>query len=211
MGRRKLEIWELFETVVPKSGSKPHPDVECKYCHVVLKNAQPSGNVLSHTLECAELPKESKTKYLQLDEERRIRKAERRQELTRAPSVVATEGHSPAPAPAPREREPEPSVASPPPTKRRRTSPSPPPLADVEPQPQRTRPLMECTPEVREENFYRVAAGFYSAGLPPHAIENPNFRDLFDYEVPTRQELVELLRSDRVREMVEGSKPTGKK
>ncbi|KAG2533413.1 hypothetical protein JM18_000282 [Phytophthora kernoviae] len=82
MGRRKLEIWELFKTVVPKSGTKPHPDVE---------------------------------------------------------------------------------------------------------------------------------SAFYSAGLPPHAIENPNFRGLFNYEVPTRQELVNLLRTDRVRDMVEGTKRTGTK
>lgn len=65
-GRRRYRIWELFENVplVATARKKTHPDVICKHCQKILKNAQPGRSLAPHVFQCEAIPAPAKAQYL---------------------------------------------------------------------------------------------------------------------------------------------------
>ncbi|KAF1313817.1 Exocyst complex component 4, partial [Globisporangium splendens] len=62
----------------------------------------------------------------------------------------------------------------------------------------RTPDKGNCSPSrqqkpTKEENYLRVATGFYGTGIPFRCVEDPNFRAMFDYDLPSRHQLASRL------------------
>jgi len=56
---------ECFDVSAPRvKGVKPHPDARCKACEAVVKNAQPSNNMLRHVLNCDRVDADAKAHWV---------------------------------------------------------------------------------------------------------------------------------------------------
>lgn len=171
MGRPPHPIWTQYEITVARTQQKPHPDVRCLHCDTVLKNGQPSRNMLQHTVLCHALPEESKKRWRDIEEDQRVKQ----QKLEDAKNADA------ATAPERVRRTSAPRVPSPAP-------PSPPSAAAS------TRPAKRQSIDGEwSANYVRVARGFRSAGLPLCVLENAEFRAMFDYLLPSRRELGQMV------------------
>ncbi|KAF1330148.1 hypothetical protein FI667_g5274, partial [Globisporangium splendens] len=166
IGRPAHEIWELFTVVVARSreDNKVHPDVKCVFCNTLLANAQPSRNMLRHALQCNELSDDAKVKWKDLErKQRQSIKEKLRTPQTRTPDKGNGSSLN----------------------KRLFGTPS----SAVVP---REIPRRQQKP-TKEENYLRVATGFYATGIPFRCVEDPNFRTMFDFDLPSRHQLAARL------------------
>lgn len=171
MGRPPHPIWTQYEITIARTSAKPHPDVKCLHCLTVLKNGQPSRNMLQHTVQCHALPEEDKKRWRDIEEDQRIKQ----QKLEDAKTEAATSATTPE--------------------KRRRVSlPREVAQAPASPSSPSTRAAKRASVDGEwSANYVRVARGFRSAGLPLCVLENAEFRAMFDYLLPSRRELAQMV------------------
>ncbi|KAF4140739.1 hypothetical protein GN958_ATG10102 [Phytophthora infestans] len=166
MAPSQHEIWRLYTVAVARvKGAKPHPDASCNACGEVLKNAQPSRNMLTHVLKCDKVDAESKQRWLRYDSQRRHEKASKL--LTPARRSAKT------PSSFSKRLFHTPQSGSPRTGSRKRPRSS----------------LNKSIKQSEEDNFLRVAMGFIATGIPFRVIDDPHFRAMFDYKLPSRRQL----------------------
>lgn len=160
-------IWSHYiETKSRERGVRDHPEAKCASCGKELKNAMPSENMLRHLLKCPSLNPETQEYWKQVHDERKRAKAAKALSSFTARSPISVNKRLFASPDSNRKT----------PKKARRSSPS-------------VRTPRKRITRKNEENFMRVAMAFYSTGIPFRVVEDPFFRALFDYELPSRRQL----------------------
>ncbi|KAG3029463.1 hypothetical protein PC123_g5322 [Phytophthora cactorum] len=162
------EIWGLYGVAASRiKGVKAHPDASCNACGKVLKMHNLRVTCLFHVLKCDKIDEDSKARWLRYDSLRRHPKAARlmtparpgRNDARSAPSISKRLFRSP-------------QSSSPRTSSRKRAWAS-----------------VTSINQREEENFLRVAMGFIATGIPFRVIDDPHFRAMFDYKLPSRRQL----------------------
>ncbi|KAJ8576430.1 hypothetical protein ON010_g2780 [Phytophthora cinnamomi] len=163
------EIWGLFGVAVARvCGEKPHPDASCNACGVIVKNAQPSRNMLRHVLKCDRINAESKVRWLEYDSQRRHQRAEN---LVTPPKPCRS------------------TTSSSPPTSKRLFSTPKSASPRTSSRKKRRSSSLKSLNQQQEENFQRVAMGLSATGIPFRVIDDPHFQAIFDCELPSRRQI----------------------
>ncbi|GMF56044.1 unnamed protein product [Phytophthora fragariaefolia] len=173
MAPPKHKIWALFCEHAPRiRGAKPHPDATCLACEVVLRNAQPSRNLLQQASKCDKIDEETKERSRRHDAALRHKQAAKlttpsKHRGPRTPTLTKQLFGTNSPH----------SSSSSRPCKPPRSSPPSPPTP------------MKSAQAVKAEYYLRVAIGLISTGIPFRVVEEPLFQAMFDYELPSRRQI----------------------
>lgn len=169
MGRPRGEIWSLYEEVVAIGQGKGQPDVKCKFCSILIVNAQ-SRNMLPHATVCSRLTSVDKQKWIALhkkkEKEKELRRLVKNRMANQTPSI---QRHSNAQTPSPRTI-----------TKR---------LFQTSSKSSRRSPRTPTTKRrTRAERHLAVARAIIATEVAFRVVEDKYFRAMFDDEndVPSR-------------------------
>ncbi|KUF85867.1 hypothetical protein AM588_10001023 [Phytophthora nicotianae] len=176
MPKQRYPIWELFvETQRREKGVRAHPVAECKACHAELKNAMPSENMLRHAINCTELGSEEnarwKRHYDNLQQQKAKKLLEPSQQAADEQSYASLHLRSPS-------------------TVNKRLFDSPESARhSARKSPRLAAARRAARKNVVDKKKLRVAMAFYATGIPFRVVEDPFFRAMFDYELPSRRQL----------------------